>query len=48
MDELSPYELYQLQRWGTIFNNADLDDEPESESLFPHQDEIIFEQLNPE
>lgn len=49
MDYLSPYEIFQLERYGNILNNANpedewLADEPKSTS----EENYIFNQENPQ
>lgn len=50
-DNLSPYERYQLQRWGNILNNADpLDEFPDEDpgNIRTAEEAFIFNKENPE
>ncbi len=47
-DDLSPYEIFQLSRYGNILNNADPEEENEKTESYPRENEIIFQLQNPE
>lgn len=43
---LSPYEIYQLSRWGNILNNYNPEEEWDLDNIYTSETAYIFNQEN--